>query len=320
MKALVTGGAGFIGSHIVDALVDAGHSVCVVDNLWVKGGGKVENVNGVARFYETDIRDAVSLFDVFEAERPDIIYHEAAQHSVKISTQDPSLDAQVNILGLLNVLHACVAFDAKKIVFASSGAIHGPVKAMPIDEDTPQCPSCPYGITKMATEHYLRYWNEQHGLKYTVFRYANVYGPRQDATGEAGVIAIFTKRMIRGETITIKWDGEQTRDFVYVGDIAAANLMALSSGENETYCLGSGIGTSINSVYKKLATLTGVTMEPDRAPKTPGDQRHSRMDAGKARAELGWAPSIALAVGLQKTLDYFKSQWVERRGVKDAYI
>jgi len=307
MKAMVTGGAGFIGSHIVDALIEAGHDVCVVDNLWNRGGGRMGNINKAAKFYLMDVQSPL-LRQVFDLERPDIVYHEAAQHSVKISTDYPVLDAQVNTFGLLNVLRCCVRMRTQKIVLASSGATHGPIEKMPIVESAPQLPSCPYGITKMTAEHYLRYWNQQYGLKYTIFRYPNVYGPRQDATGEAGVIAIFARRILEGEKVQINWGGEQTRDFVYVVDIARANLLVASSGDNETYCLGSGIGTSVNEIYRLLTESIGISPGTKPGVKTPGDQRHSRFDASKARRDLGWAPQVSLKEGLKKTVEFFKER------------
>jgi len=307
MKALVTGGAGFIGSHIVDALIEAGHDVCVVDNLWNRGGGRMGNINKAASFYLMDVQSPL-LRQVFDLERPDIVYHEAAQHSVKISTDCPVLDAQVNTFGLLNVLKCCLWVRTRKIVLASSGATHGTVETFPITEDMPQLPTCPYGITKMTAEHYLRYWHQQYGLKYTIFRYANVYGPRQDATGEAGVIAIFARRVLEGEKIQIKWDGEQTRDFVYVGDVARANSAALDKGDGEVYCLGTGIESSINCISGMVMDCAGRIVDIVRTSKTPGDQRRSVFDSSKARRDLGWVPQVTLKDGLKKTVEFFKER------------
>ena len=207
MKVLVTGGAGFIGSHVVDTLIEAGHEVCIVDNLWEHGGGKLENINPKARFYQMDIRDT-ALQQVFESERPEAICHLAAQHSVKISTDDPAHDASVNILGLINILQNASRFGTQKIIFSSSGASYGTVEKMPVDETTVQRPESPYGITKMSSELYLRFWKNLHGLDFTILRYGNVYGPRQDPLGEAGVIAIFARQILLGESIRIDWDGE----------------------------------------------------------------------------------------------------------------
>jgi UDP-glucose 4-epimerase len=209
MKVLVTGGAGFIGSHVADAMVEAGHQVSIVDSLWKRGGGKLENLNPQARFYAVDVRDP-GLADVFEAERPEVVCHQAAQHSVSISTEVPAYDADVNILGLINLLQTCVRHGTRKVIFASSGATYGTVANMPVHEETPQRPESPYGITKMASEHYFRCWQKLYGLDFTALRYGNVYGPRQDPSGEAGVIAIFTNAILNKEPVRIDWDGERT--------------------------------------------------------------------------------------------------------------
>ena len=306
MKVLVTGGAGFIGSHVVDVLVEAEHSVCIVDNLWERGGGRLEHVNPQATFYQTDIRDS-ELASVFEKERPAAICHLAAQHSVKISTDDPAYDADVNVLGLINLLQCATRFGASKIVFSSSGATYGTVNQMPIDENTLQRPESPYAITKLATEHYLRFWKNMHGLEFTTLRYGNVYGSRQDPAGEAGVIAIFARSILLGETIRIDWDGEQKKDYVYVRDIARANLLALVKGDGEAYCIATGKGTSVNSLYRGLADTIGREAPIVRAPKRPGDIYLSYFDCAKAERELGWKAEIPLAEGLSLTAQYFQA-------------
>lgn len=305
MKTLITGGAGFIGSHVVDTLIEAGHEVVIVDNLWEHGGGKLENINPKASFYQMDICDP-ALYQVFEKERPDIICHLAAQHSVKISSDDPAHDANVNILGLLNLLQNATRFHVRKFIFSSSGASHGNAKRMPIDESTPQNPESPYGITKMASEHYLRFWKNEHGLEYTILRYGNVYGPRQDPLGEAGVIAIFARQILLQEPVRIDWDGEQQKDYVYVKDVARANLLALNAGDSEAYCIARGKGTSVNSLYWALVKEIGYEVEIERAPKRPGDIYLSYFDCKKALHELGWKAQVGLEEGLRMTVDYFK--------------
>src|SRR5438876_4032763 len=306
MRILVTGGAGFIGSHIVDQCIAAGHAVAVVDNLWDEGGGKKTNLNPQAHFYHADITDESSLDHVFDEVQPEVVSHQAAQHSVAVSTKNPKLDARVNVLGLLNVLTNCTRLGTRKIVFASSGATYGTPVRLPIDEDVLQRPESPYGITKMVAEHYLRYWQEAHGLTYTALRYGNVYGPRQDPNGEAGVIAIFAKRFLHHEAVRIDWDGEQQKDYVYVGDVAGANLIALDHGDNDIFCIATGKGTSVNEIYRTLEEIIGYKPEIVRAPKRPGDIYLSYFDCSKAARILGWNAAVTLEEGICATVEYFK--------------
>ena len=281
MKILVTGGAGFIGSHVVDVLIEAGHTVSIVDNLWEHGGGKLENINPKAVFYKVDICDE-ALSEVFQKEQPEVICHLAAQHSVKISTEDPVHDANVNILGLINLLQNATRFGVRKIIFSSSGATYGTVEKMPVDEKTVQHPESPYGTTKMSSEYYLRFWKNMHGLDFTILRYGNVYGPRQDPLGEAGVIAIFTRQILLKEPVRIDWDGEQQKDYVYVGDVARANLLALTAGNGEAYCIAYGEGTSVNALYQSLVNEIGHEVEIRQADKRPGDIYLTYFDCRKA--------------------------------------
>jgi len=305
MKILVTGGAGFIGSHVVDVLIGAGHHVSVVDNLWERGGGKWENLNPNAIFYKIDIREA-GLSEVFRKEQPEVICHLAAQHSVKISTEDPAYDATVNILGLINVLQNATRFGARKIIFSSSGATYGTVEKMPVDENTTQHPESPYGTTKMASEFYLRFWKKMYGLDFTILRYGNVYGPRQDSLGEAGVVAIFSRQILINEPVRIDWDGEQQKDYVYVEDVARANLLALTAGDGEAYCIAYGKGISVNSLYESLVNEIGHEVEIRRAPKRPGDIYLIYFDWSKAHRELGWEPKIDFEKGVHLTVKSLK--------------
>lgn len=298
MKALVTGGAGFIGSHIVDLLLAEGHDVAVLDNLTT---GNYRNVASGVRFYDEDIVSQQTRHILLK-ERPEIVFHEAAQMSVKASTDDPSHDARVNVLGLVNVLSGCVAAGVRKVVFASSGATYGNPRYLPIDEDHPQKPASPYGITKMVAEHYLAYYALDHDLAYTALRYGNVYGPRQDSRGEAGVVAIFCRQLLAGETPTIHWDGEQVRDYVYVTDVARANLLAASAGNGRTYCIGTGVGTSVNQIYRTVCSAMNLAVEPRRAPRRPGDLRTAYFDVSRAKAELGWQSTVSLDAGLRQTV------------------
>lgn len=306
MRILVTGGAGFIGSHIVDQCVTAGHEVAVVDSLWEEGGGKKSNLNPKARFFRADITDEAELTRIFDEVKPEIVSHQAAQHSVAVSTKNPQLDARVNVLGLLNVLTNCVRVGVRKITFASSGATYGTPVRLPIDEETPQRPESPYGITKLITEHYLRYWQEAYGLTYTALRYGNVYGPRQDPNGEAGVVAIFAKRFLAHEPVRIDWDGEQRKDYVFVEDVARANVIALERGDNDIFCIGTGRAVSVNEIYNVLAEITGYKPEITRAPKRPGDIYLAYFDSSKAKRILGWEPSVTFEEGTKATVDFFK--------------
>ena len=307
MRILVTGGAGFIGSHIVDQCIAAGHEVAIVDNLWEEGGGKEQNLNTQARFYREDITDQAKLQAIFDEVRPEVVSHQAAQHSVAISTKNPQLDARVNVLGLLNVLTNCTRVGTRKIVFASSGATYGTPARLPIDEEVPQRPESPYGITKLMAEHYLRYWQEANGLNYTALRYGNVYGPRQDPNGEAGVIAIFAKRFLKHESVRIDWDGEQKKDYVFVGDVARANLLAIEHGDNDIFCIGTGRSASVNELYNQLANICGYKPEIVRAPKRPGDIYLAYFDCQKAKRVLGWEPQVMLEEGIEKTVEFFKA-------------
>jgi UDP-glucose 4-epimerase len=306
VKIIVTGGAGFIGSHIVDTYLAHGHDVLVLDSLWEHGGGRRSNVPDRANFVHMDIRDK-NIDRIFQEFKPEIVSHHAAQHSVAISSRDPRYDADVNVMGLLNVLDTSVKRGVKKVIFASSGATYGTPERFPITEATPQRPTSPYGITKMVTEHYLRFYREERGLDFTALRYGNVYGPRQDPNGEAGVISIFIGRFLKREGIRIDWDGEQTRDYVFVKDVAEANLIALERGSGQCYVIGTNQKTSVNQIYQMLVKISGYEAPVTRAPRRPGDARDAQFDPALARKELGWSPKTALIDGMRETYDYFRA-------------
>lgn len=307
MRVLVTGGAGFIGSHVVDEFVAAGHDVAVVDSLWEHGGGRLDHLNPRAAFHQADIRDA-ALADVFASFKPEIVSHHAAQHSVALSTSDPMYDADVNVKGLLNVLGLCAQAGVRKVIYASSSATYGTPSYLPIDEAHPQHPESPYGITKMVGEHYLRYYATNGGPAFTALRYGNVYGPRQDPGGEAGVIAIFASRILAGRPIRIDWDGEQQKDYVYVADVARTNVLALTKADGEAINIGTGAGTSVNALHSAIAQAVGRDVDVERAPKRAGDIRTCVFAIDKAKAALGWQPAVDLEQGIAETVEFFRQK------------
>jgi UDP-glucose 4-epimerase len=298
MKVLVTGGAGFIASHVVDLCLDQGHEVVVVDNL---STGRRSNLNPAATFYEVDIRDP-GLAEVFEKERPDFVSHHAAQVSVRESVADPLFDADLNLRGSINVIECARRFAVRKVIYISTGgAVYGEPEYLPCDEKHPINPICPYGASKHTVEHYLYMYQVNYGLKYIVLRYSNVYGPRQSPHGEAGVVAIFTNRMLSGDQVVINGDGEQLRDYVYVGDCARANIMALASDKSGTiYNLGTGKGTSVNEIFGALKNITAYPGEAVHGPAKVGETRHIYLDVRKAQRELGWQPLVNLEAGLRR--------------------
>jgi UDP-glucose 4-epimerase len=305
MRIAITGGAGFIGSHVADAYLALGHDVLVIDSLWAHGGGRRDNIPERASFMHMDVRDE-GIERVLRDFAPDVVSHHAAQHSVAISSRDPIYDAQINVIGLLNVLESSVKAKVKKIIFASSGATFGEPKQLPIDERTPQHPESPYAITKMVSEHYLRFYKAQHGMDFTALRYGNVYGPRQDPNGEAGVVSIFIGRFLVQQGIKIFWDGEQTRDYIYVGDVASANVAALERGGGSCYCIGTGKKTSVNEIYRALVEVTGFEAPVERLERRPGDVRDAQFDATLAKRDLVWDPETSLVDGMRKTYEFFR--------------
>ncbi len=305
MRILVTGGAGFIGSHVVDAFVDAGHEVEVVDNL---SSGRRENVNSRAKLHVMDIRDE-KIDELFQKGNFDVLDHHAAQMDVRRSVEDPLYDADVNVMGTIRLLEAARKNGVKKVILASTGgAIYGEQDYFPADEQHPLRPVSPYGVTKLTDEKYLWYYKVVHGLKHVILRYANVYGPRQNPHGEAGVVAIFTERMLRGEEPVINGDGLQTRDFVYVGDVVRANLLALDYPNDDVFNVGTGRETDVNTIFRKIRELVGANIEEKHGPAKEGEQRRSVLDYTKARKYLGWEPRVSLDKGLKLTVEYFRER------------
>ena len=304
MRIMITGGAGFIGSHLAEAFLAAGHAVAVLDNLVA---GKRENLARTqVPLFQVDVRDRAAVAEAFAAFRPDVVSHHAAQMAVKASGEDPVYDAHVNVMGLLHVAEAALAVGAKKFVFASSGGtVYGECPVLPSPEDAPTVPLAPYGLSKLAGERYLAYYRAARGLSTTVLRYGNVYGPRQDPHGEAGVVAIFAQKLLSGGRPTIHGDGVQRKDYVHVRDVVRANLLALEAGDGGTYNIGSGIATSVNELHAIMARAAGSSLPPLHGPQRPGDVRTSWLDIGRAAAELGWRPELDLAEGMHDTLAYF---------------
>ncbi len=303
MRIVVTGGAGFLGSHIVDAYVELGHQVLVVDNL---STGKRENVHPDARLVEMDINDP-ALFSLFQAERPEVVNHHAANASVARSVREPIFDATHNVLGTINVLEAARQAGTEKFIYISSGgAMYGNPEYLPMDEVHPSNPISPYALSKHTGERYVQLYAAEHDLRWVSLRYANVYGPRQDPFGEAGVISIFCQNLLDGVAPEIQWDGEQTRDFVYVGDCARANTLALQAGDGQAYNVGTGVGTSINALFYTLMEVAGQDLTPRRGPRRPGDVRHSYLDCRKIESNLGWRAQVSLHEGLGRTWAHFQ--------------
>lgn len=306
MKILVTGGAGFIGSHIVDQYVANGHEVVIVDSLIT---GREKNINPKAKFYQMDIRDS-NLEQIFAKEKPDVVNHHAAQMDVRRSVADPKYDADVNVVGSLNLLELSRVHGVKHILYSSSGGtVYGEPEYLPCDEKHPIEPICPYGATKYIFEVYLNMYQLMYGIDYTVFRYPNVYGPRQDPHGEAGVVAIFTGQMLSDQPVIIHGDGKQERDFVYVGDCARANLMATERKQGSgIFNLGSGIPTSVNQIYQYLKEITEYSQEASHGPAKLGETRKIYLDATKVHDNLGWEPEVSLREGLTNTVNFFKER------------
>lgn len=301
-KILVTGGAGFIASHIVDRLIEIGHEVIVVDNL---ATGYRENVNPSARFYELDVREP-EFAQLILAERPEVINHHAAQTRVRTSTEQPDYDAQVNVLGLINLLKAAAEASVRKVIFASSGGtVYGTCQHLPITENEPFAPESPYGISKAASEYYLRYFAANLGVHYTALRYANIFGSRDTISSEH-VITVFAKRLLQGLPPIIHWDGEQAKDYLYVDDAVQVNILALDRGDDQAYNIGSGRPLSVNAIYRLLVDMTGIAIEAQHGPKRVGDVRLFYFDCSKAAHELGWTPQVSPEEGMARTVKWFQ--------------
>ena len=303
MKIVVTGGAGFIGSHVVDRCLTDGHEVVVIDNL---SSGRRQVVAPGARLVIMDIRSP-QLAQVFRAERPDAVVHLAAQAEGSRSVDDLLLDASVNVLGSLNLLQCCRRFGVARVIYASSGgAVYGDTLELPTSEDHPTHPVCPYGVSKVTVEHYLGCWPELHGL---ALRYATVYGPRQNPMGEAGVVAIFSHRLLRGLPVAINGDGHQTRDYVWVDDVVDANMAALERTHlTGVVNVGTGVETTVTELFDRVRAVVDLPAIAEHAPARPGEQRRSVLDNTRARDLLGWTPRVALDDGLRRTVGYFTAE------------
>lgn len=305
MNILITGGAGFIGSNVGDAFINEGHKVIVVDDF---SSGKEENVNPKAAVYRMDIRDT-AVETIFQKEKIDIICHHAAQMDVRRSVADPKFDASVNVLGFLNLMESGRKYGIQKVLFSSTGgAIYGEQDYFPADEQHPTRPLSPYGITKLVTEKYLFFYKEVYGIDHVILRYANIYGPRQNPHGEAGVVAIFTQRMLKGEQPIINGEGKQTRDYVFVGDVVQANVLGLNYNGSNIFNIGTGVETDVNQLFHHIKKLTGSACEEKHIPAKAGEQMRSVISSKKIGEMLGWKPSVSLPEGLKQTVDYFKNK------------
>ncbi len=312
-NVLVTGGAGFIGSHVADAFLERGNRVWIVDDL---SSGREANLPAAASFHRMDIGDP-ALGELFDEVGFDLVSHHSAQIDVRLSVADPRRDARVNVDGLLNVLENASRHGSRVVYISSGGVVYGEPEVRPTPETAPKLPESPYGVSKLAGEHYLYYYARIHGLEYVALRYSNVYGPRQDPHGEAGVVAIFGSRILVGEGLTVFGDGEQTRDYVYVGDVVAANLLAAdlpldgvgTALDERAYNVGTGRETSVNELARAMMVAAGTEVGVNHAPARPGELRHSSLEIAKLEA-AGWAPETELATGLRRTLDHIAAEGI----------
>jgi UDP-glucose 4-epimerase len=315
MRILVSGGAGFIASHVVDGYISLGHDVVVVDDL---SRGFKDNLNPKARFYRVDIRDAKGLKEVFAKEKPEMVNHHAAQMDVRRGVREPIFDADVNILGSINMIGLAVEHQVKRLIYVSTaGAAYGEPKHLPVPENAPINPITPYGISKHTVEHYLFTYNFLYGLDYVVLRYGNVYGPRQNSQGEAGVFAIFAEQILAGDQPVIYGDGTKTRDYVYISDVVAANVAAVSMGSGEIFNIASGVRTTDWEIFQSVRDQLGQPeLQPRYAAIRPGEIEHITLDISKAKQLLQWEPKVEIGEGARSTIDYFRKHAQENAVAK----
>ena len=304
MKMLVTGGAGFIGSHITDRMIELGHDVVVVDDL---STGKEEYINPKAKFHKVDVTETDALMKVFESENPQIVFHLAAQVNVRVSMIDPDIDARINIMGSLNVLKGAINYGVRKFIFSSTGgAIYGEPDKLPVSESAKEIPLSPYGLAKLTVENYIKVIAGLNNLNYTILRYANVFGPRQIVKGESGVVAIFTQRMLEGKPPVIFGDGSHTRDYVYVSDVVDANVLALETGDRMIFNIGTGVQIDVNEVYEKLEMSLQSGIKPEYGDEIPGEVRHIALNYDRINKEMGWSPKYNFDSGVKATIEYYR--------------
>ncbi|MCH7786592.1 MAG: NAD-dependent epimerase/dehydratase family protein [Chloroflexi bacterium] len=312
MRALVTGGAGFIASHIVDALIEKGHDVTIVDNF---SAGSEDNVNPNAHLHRLDITDSEALDAVFASAKPEVVYHLAAQTSVRHSMTDTSFDARVNVIGSINALQSCVNHDVSRILFSSTCAVYSEPESVPMDETHPIRPQSAYGMAKYTVENYIRFYSDVYGLRYKVFRYGNVYGPRQSPHGEAGVVAIFTGQLMSGVQPKIFGDGSKTRDYVFVSDVVEANMIGLSDeGDNEIFNIAQGVEVSDFEIFDAVRNATDSDIEPVYGEKRAGEADRISLNWSKARKSLGWSPKVHLHDGVQQVVAHYRERLRDDKG------